>query len=116
MRRSTEFTAVLRDGRRAARETVIVHYRAAGTDLATAHIGLVVGRQVGGSVVRHRVARRLREQLRSRLAKLPVGSGLVVRALPPASGASSRRLGDDLDAALTRLGLVPRKHLDEVSA
>jgi ribonuclease P protein component len=118
MRRSTEFTAVLRDGRRAARETLMLHYRAALPDVATAHVGLVVGRQVGGSVVRHHVSRRLREQLRHRIHHLPEGSGLVVRALPPASGASSQRLGEDLDAALVRLGLAPtarRERLDGVS-
>jgi ribonuclease P protein component len=62
--------------------------------------GLVVSRAVGGSVVRHRVARRLRHLLRPRLATLPAGSRLVVRALPAAADASSSVLGDDLDSGL----------------
>jgi ribonuclease P protein component len=60
----------------------------------------VVSRAVGGSVVRHRVARRLRHLVRDRLADLPPGARLVVRALPPAADALSSELADDLDAAL----------------
>jgi ribonuclease P protein component len=57
---------------------------------------------VGGSVVRHTVTRRLRHLVRDRLASLPPGTDLVVRALPPAASASSAQLGADLDAALLR--------------
>jgi ribonuclease P protein component len=60
----------------------------------------VVSRAVGGSVVRHRVSRRLRHLLAPRLAELPAGSMLVVRALPPAAAATSAELGEDLDAGL----------------
>jgi ribonuclease P protein component len=41
--------------------------------------------------------------MRSRLDVLPTGSCLVVRALPPASTASSAELGVDLDRALARV-------------
>ncbi len=67
---------------------------------ASPRAGLVVSRAVGGSVVRHRVARRLRHLLRPRLATLPAGSRLVVRALPAAADAPSSVLGDDLDSGL----------------
>jgi ribonuclease P protein component len=63
----------------------------------------VVGRAVGGSVVRHRVQRRLRHLLRRRLAALPAGALVVVRALPASADASSAALGADLDGALRRL-------------
>jgi ribonuclease P protein component len=66
--------------------------------------GIVVGKSVGGSVVRTRVARRLRPLIRARLGALPAGSRLVVRALPDAADAPSSRLGEDLDAALTAVG------------
>jgi ribonuclease P protein component len=61
-----------------------------------------VSKAVGGSVVRHAVARRLRHLVRPRLASLPIGSLLVVRALPDAATASSDQLAIDLDAALER--------------
>ena len=60
----------------------------------------VVSRAVGGSVVRHRVARRLRHLLGPRMVTLPAGSRLVVRALPAAADAPSSVLGDDLDSGL----------------
>ena len=73
--------------------------------LPVARVGFVVGRAVGGSVVRHRTVRRLRHLMRDRLGQLPAGALLVVRALPPAGTADSAALGRDLDATLDRLGL-----------
>ncbi|MDQ2751365.1 MAG: ribonuclease P protein component [Actinomycetota bacterium] len=102
MRRSTEFAAVLRSGDRARRGHVVVHrHSSLGTGKPV--VGLVVGKSVGASVVRHQVSRRLRAQLVLRLDGLAVGSGLVVRALPGAAEATSAELGADLDAALDRL-------------
>jgi ribonuclease P protein component len=57
---------------------------------------------VGAAVVRTRVKRRLRHLLTSRVDRLPAGSLLVVRANPPAAGATSAQLGADLDRALDR--------------
>jgi len=62
-----------------------------------------VGKKVGGSVVRTRVSRRLRHQLRPLVAELPAGTRLVVRASPAAATAPSTALAEDLRAALTRL-------------
>ena len=62
--------------------------------------GFVVSKAVGGSVVRHAVVRRLRHVVQPRLASLPVGAHLVVRALPASATASSAELATDLDGAL----------------
>ena len=102
LRRSTEFAAVLRSGARARRGQLLVHQQRVLSD-GPATVGLVVGKSVGGSVVRHRVSRRLRAQLALRLDALPNGSGTVVRALPGAARATSAELGVDLHAALRRL-------------
>ena len=64
--------------------------------------GVVVSNAVGGAVVRSTVKRRLRHLLRARLAELAPGSAVVVRALPPAAGATSADLDADLGAALRR--------------
>jgi ribonuclease P protein component len=64
--------------------------------------GFVVPRSVGGSVVRNRVKRRLRELVRARATML--GRDVVVRALPAAAAADFAALGRDLDSALSRLG------------
>ncbi|MEO9107855.1 MAG: ribonuclease P protein component [Pseudonocardiaceae bacterium] len=124
--RREDFAAAVRRGRRASCGCVVVHLtrvstdragladgaidaNAAGDSLAPAspgagaRVGFVVGRTVGGSVVRHRVQRQLRHLMRSRLATLPAGALLVVRALPTSAGACSAVLGADLDGALRRL-------------
>jgi ribonuclease P protein component len=62
--------------------------------------GFVVSKAVGGSVVRHRVTRRLRHLVAPRLGTLPPGARLVVRALPPAADATSVELAEDLDSGL----------------
>lgn len=67
---------------------------------APTRAGFVVSKAVGPAVVRNRVRRRLRHLVRDRLAALPAGSTLVVRALPSAAGATYVRLGVDLDAAI----------------
>ena len=101
--RREDFATAVRRGRRAACGSVVVHLARSGTVDAPPRVGFVVGRTVGGSVVRHRVQRRLRHLMRDRLASLPLGAFVVVRALPAAAGATSATLGGDLDAALRRL-------------
>jgi ribonuclease P protein component len=102
LRASRDFTEVVRQGRRAGRPTLTVHLLT-GAPEEPPRAGLVVSKAVGGSVVRHRVARRLRHLLGDRVPGLPAGSRLVVRAAPAAAVATSSDLGADLDAALGRL-------------
>jgi ribonuclease P protein component len=66
-------------------------------------IGLIVGKSVGSSVIRHRVSRRLRAQLGQRIDLLPSRSGTVVRALRGSGTATSAQFGADLDAAFAQL-------------
>lgn len=103
MRRSTDFATVVRSGVRARRGVLVVHHASAMRATGAPLVGLVVGRQVGGSVVRHAVSRKLRAQLSDRLGLLPAGSGTVVRALAGAGAATSDQLGSDLDSALARV-------------
>jgi ribonuclease P protein component len=70
-------------------------------------VGFVVSKAVGGSVVRHRVARRLRHLMRERLGFLPPTVDVVIRALPRAGMSTSIELAGDLDSALRKLRLVP---------
>lgn len=103
LRLREDFTLAVRRGRRSGRGTLIAHYLAPETGTSPARAGFVVGRAVGNSVVRHRTVRQLRHLVRDRLDRLPAGSVLVVRALPPSAVAGSAALGKDLDAALSRL-------------
>lgn len=68
----------------------------------SARVGLVVSRAVGSAVVRNRVKRRLRAAMRPRVAHLPPGALVVLRANPAAAGATYAELSADLDEALAR--------------
>ncbi|MCF2533899.1 ribonuclease P protein component [Yinghuangia soli] len=112
LRRRDEFAVAVRRGRRAGRPLLVVHIaqpRSATDPHASAgetpppRAGFVVSKAVGAAVVRNRVKRRLRHLVRDRLAGLPPGSLVVVRALPPAADAEYSELAADLDAALGRL-------------
>ncbi len=107
LRASQDFSEVLRRGTRANRGTVTVHLLPAEagrvpSDPAShpARAGLVVSKAVGGSVVRHQVARRLRHALQEPVRTLPAGTRLVVRAAPASANASSVVLRADLASAL----------------
>ena len=62
-----------------------------------------MSKAVGGAVVRNKVKRRLHHLMRERVAQLPPGSLVVVRALPGSGDADHAQLARDLDAALQRL-------------
>jgi ribonuclease P protein component len=129
MRRGHEFDTAVKRGRRSGRRTLVVH--AARADVAAvptsgaasmlrpgatppARVGFVVSRAVGPAVTRTRVKRRLRALLADRIAGVPPGILLVVRANPAAAAASSRVLANDLDIALPRAlqALVARGELE----
>jgi ribonuclease P protein component len=125
LRRRADFALAVRRGRRAGGRTLVVHLllpppaeggpSLTGTDAVptastpqgptrtTARVGLVVSRAVGSAVVRNRVKRRLRALAAAHLDELPAGALLVLRANPPAAGASSLELGVELDRALSRV-------------
>jgi ribonuclease P protein component len=106
MRSPEEFKRTMRSGRRASGATLSGHLLlAAGPvpEWAEPKVGFVVSRAVGSAVVRNRVKRRLRELMRGRIASLPGGCLLVLRAHPAAAGARQADLAADLDLVLGRL-------------
>ncbi|MFF9319920.1 ribonuclease P protein component [Streptomyces sp. NPDC014735] len=110
LRRREDFATAVRRGRRAGRPLLVVHLRSGATDphvtgedAPPPRAGFVVSKAVGRAVVRTAVKRRLRHLVRERLALLPPGSLVVVRALPGAGDAEHEQLARDLDAALQRL-------------
>ncbi|MGH3503729.1 MAG: ribonuclease P protein component [Nocardioidaceae bacterium] len=102
LRSSRDMSATSRRGYRIPTPTLVVHGRMGESRPVRA--GFVVSKRVGSAVTRNRVKRRLRHLMAARLESLPPHADLVVRALTPAAGASSARLGADLDRALRRLG------------
>lgn len=127
--RGADFELAVRRGRRAGRTRLVVYAYPPGTNppvsagvagskatagskaathgpQASTRVGFIVGRNVGGAVVRHRVQRRLRHLLRDRVDAFAPATLIVVRALAPAAGASSAELASDLDSALRKLRLI----------
>ena len=112
LRHPQDFSAVMRHGVRAGRPAIVLHLLLAdGAAGEAAHpvpeparsparVGFVVPKTVGNAVIRNQVVRRLRPILGARLEMVPAGSRLVVRALPPAAGASFALLAEQVDAAL----------------
>lgn len=105
MRRSADFTAAVRRGRRASRSTLVLHVRSREACSEPARVGLIVSKTVGNAVIRHRVSRRLRAVCAQDVAAWGAGDLIVVRALPAAASATSDELATDLSEAALRLGL-----------
>jgi len=99
LRSAADFSAVVRGGQRAGTRTLVIHLLQSGRALPP-RAGFVVSAKVGNSVIRHRVTRRLRPLLRAELRALPLGTDVVVRALPSAGFATSTDLGVDLRTGL----------------
>lgn len=101
-----DFAATIRGAgtRRSGSRHLVVHVRlappASADSSPPARVGLVVSKAVGNSVVRHRVARRLRHQVAPLLAEVAPGTDLVIRASPAAAGASSTELAQSLQRCL----------------
>ena len=92
MRSAADFSETTRRGRKVARGCVVVYAQIpAGAGGDAARVGLIVGKVVGGSVERHRAARRIRAAMAVHVRELAPGTRIVVRALK----------GADTDAGLT---------------
>ncbi len=106
LRRSADFSATLRASRATRAGGMLVLHAALsprdGGTPAQARVGFVVPRTVGPAVTRNLVRRRLRHLLRDRWDRIPAGSRLVVRVLPPAGSAGYPALAAALDRGLER--------------
>ena len=80
IKRSVDFSKTTKSGRRIATQSLIGYLLQTDSN-EPAKLGLIVGKSVGNSVVRHRVARQIRHGVREEFLKLPTGSFFVVRAL-----------------------------------
>ena len=73
---------------------------------AERRFGFSVSKKLGGSVVRNRIKRRLREACRGRLESLAPGFDAVVVARAPSRAASFGQLQSALDELLRQSGLL----------
>ena len=66
-------------------------------------VAFAVGKNVGNSVVRHKITRQLRHAISPLVGSFPSGSHVVVRALPGANQASFAQLSENLEFAFSKV-------------
>lgn len=100
--RHSDFDRVFREGRRGRSDLLLV--RAVRTGREEVRVGFVIGHKVGGAVARNRIRRRVREALRSWVARLPGGVDLVITPSAACVEVPFERLREALRSALKRAG------------
>lgn len=101
---SAEFRRVISKGKRAGTRTVVVHYYTR-TDTVIhggPRFGLIVSKQVGNAVTRHRVSRQLRNVCMELTENLDTNVDIVIRALPASAEATSAVLRGDVESGMAR--------------
>ena len=79
---SSDFARATKSGIRVTTEHFVGYlYISPVTNNASAKCGLIINKTVGGSVKRHRLARKVRHAVAPHIVELPLGSLFVVRAL-----------------------------------
>ena len=97
-----DFTAAIRQGTRTGDPLVVVHVRA-DEERNSRLVGFVVPkREIKRANGRNRVKRQLRHLMRERIADLPSGTRIVIRASRKALGIPSKELADHLDRVMER--------------
>jgi ribonuclease P protein component len=86
---SNEFSRATKSGLRVSTQNFIGYLYLNNNENPT-RAGIIVSKNVGGSVVRHLVSRKTRHILAAELKHLPVHSLLVIRALNGAAKAKSQ--------------------------
>jgi ribonuclease P protein component len=79
---SSDFARATKSGVRVTTQHFVGYlYISPVTNNDSAKCGLIINKTVGGSVKRHRLARKIRHAVAPHVASLPTGSLLVIRAL-----------------------------------
>ena len=79
---SSDFARATKSGVRVTTQHFVGYlYISPVTNNDSAKCGLIINKAAGGSVKRHRLARKIRHAVAPHIASLPTGSLLVIRAL-----------------------------------
>jgi ribonuclease P protein component len=98
---SADFAKATKSGLRSTTNSLVGYLHLSNLD-QPARCGLIINKSVGNSVVRHRVARKIRHIIAANLASLPTGSLFVIRALPAANSANLKIEADELISKLVK--------------
>ena len=80
IKNSSDFARVTKSGKRASTESLVGYLLLENSEFQP-RLGLIVGKSIGNSVVRHRIARQVRHAVKDQLNELPLGSLMVIRAM-----------------------------------
>jgi len=98
LKKNADFQRVYKEGKSAANRYLVLYVRENG--LTKNRLGISASKKVGNSVVRHRIARLVRESYRLHEDMFNSGLDMVVVARVNAKGKSFR----EIDSALMHLG------------
>ena len=104
LRKASDF-ALASKGARVAGENFLLYIATPANgvgDGAPVKVGLIVGKNVGGSVVRHRVSRQLRHAIAPHLHQFPAGTLLVFRAHPGAAQSTEMNLAGEVSKLIEK--------------
>jgi ribonuclease P protein component len=96
-----DFQRATRTGRKAGSKSFVVHITK--NELEVTRFGYVVSKNVGNSVIRHTLSRKLREISREQLTTLPTGYDIVVRALAGSENLTSAEIRKQIAPTITRI-------------
>ncbi len=103
LRKRADFDSVRSRGKRVSDKLFVL--TVARSEVARTRWGLAVSRRVGNAVVRNRVKRKIRENIRHMSCK--TGLDVIVSARPAAADADSESLRSSLHKLARRAGLTP---------
>jgi ribonuclease P protein component len=101
LRKSSDISAVMKSGARFSAKLVVLHVAQSSSEHTK--FAFAVGKNVGNSVVRHKVTRQLRHAITPLIGSFPTGSYVVVRALPEANQASFAQISENLKFVISKL-------------
>ena len=96
LKKNSDFGRVYRQGRSCANRMLALYVLSGGRD-HIGRIGISVSKKVGNSVVRHRIKRLIRENIRLNLDMYDSCSDYVIIARKEADGASFQEIGKALE-------------------
>ena len=97
----SDFTRTTKSGIRVTSQNFVGDLHVSSTEKSEPRAGLIIGKSVGGSVLRHRLSRQIRHTIAPLIKDRPQGSLLVIRALKDSKDAA-QEITDLLNQLIAR--------------
>lgn len=107
MRSSKDFSQTTKTGYRVTNSSLVLYFLTDPSFDAQTQVGLIINKSIGGSVLRHRIARQLRHAIRQHLLTFPQHTQVVIRVLKP-NPKFNAELAEVISKAITKLTKVEK--------